>query len=879
MNYPVDQLSAVERAARLRSGDLETHRFGPGRGAPPVVCGSTAAPGEAPCLLGSRGEALAGLTRLFADPTAIVAGAHLAYDAACLIDRGYARQVFAAYAVGRVHDVLLAEALEAIYGGHLGLDPRTGGELRKPSTGKVTNRYSLEIVSDLVLDRRDAKARDAWRTSYALLEGIPPPRWPKEAYLYPLDDARNTLDAAAAQLLGPPGDHAFQPIPAIPGAPGSGGEACAHCGEVLSFSGNTARCPKAPPRPPHRNLGNLAFQAEAALALHLGSCWGLRTDPEKVEALAAEVEEKHRRAVARFQGMGWVRPDGSEDQAAVKRAVAAAYGASGTCRRCGGSGRVRPIKEKPCRGQKARGRYPGCPGPACAVCGGEGKVYYPGDEVVCLARVVENRCPDCGALQFAHPAGGASCPAGHRHAAGTPVPGCDGTGFDLAGTRILPRTDKGGISANRDTLLESGDDELAAYGDDEFEKIRTTQVPWLRTGIDQPLSYGVNALLASGRCSYEGSPAHQMTREGGERECIRARGLWCGYPVECVLGSTDYGAGELCALAQVNYWKFGYSEMLRFINETGDPGVLHSVLGAEVLGITLDEFLRRYKEKEKAIALVRQAMKPISFGAPAAMGSAKIVLTSRLKNAGFTVCEAGPARNRKGEPGYWGIRFCATVGGRHSCGDEKITVWKRNDVKPICRACVEVVEYVLKPAYFKRFPEIRDYHEWGKRSVEAGALSPTILFDADLGRPRVVRERGGCELSAFLNTPFQSMIADITKSAYVAATRECYLGEKADGSPSPLAGCRLPLFVHDELVSELPLETAHISGPRITEIMESTASRLAPDCRAWKADTALMFWLAKGAEPVEVNGKLIPWDQEKMNAWRERHRAEGRVAA
>jgi hypothetical protein len=77
--------------------------------------------------------------------------------------------------------------------------------------------------------------------------------------------------------------------------------------------------------------------------------------------------------------------------------------------------------------------------------------------------------------------------------------------------------------------------------------------------------------------------------------------------------------------------------------------------------------------------------------------------------------------------------------------------------------------------------------------------------------------------------------------------------------------------MHDELISEIPLAVADAAGRRITEIMEGTASRLAPACKAWRADTALSFWLAKGSEPVYKDGKLVPWDQDKMDAWRIAH--------
>ena len=59
------------------------------------------------------------------------------------------------------------------------------------------------------------------------------------------------------------------------------------------------------------------------------------------------------------------KPDpkaGSENQSAVKRAVAIAYGATGTCDYCQGTGRVRSVKQVDRRGEKVKGRYPkeGC---------------------------------------------------------------------------------------------------------------------------------------------------------------------------------------------------------------------------------------------------------------------------------------------------------------------------------------------------------------------------------------------------------------------------------------------------------------------------------------------------------------------------------------
>ncbi len=1261
----------------FRGYDLETPLSLPGCTAPKIVCGSWSMPdvnGIRGRLLVDREDALRCAEEVLCSDE-VITGANIAFDLAVLgsEDEELLSFIFQALNDERVYDVLIGESLNAIYGGHLGEMPG-GGPLVNPATGEQTKRYSLALVTYLTLGRIDAKARDEWRLSYALLRGIHPSRWPKQAQVYPVDDAVNTLEAAIAQVTGRPGFHEFVTVPRLPGDNSFlDTEVCKHCRVLYngSFGHAAELCSKGPRREPHQNLDNMAAQAQAAFALHLGADWSLRTDPARVAALAEIVQGKHEAAVKRFQKHGWYREDGSEDQAAVKRAIATAYGATGQCSKCGGTGRFRKTIEEDCRGAKIKGRFKGCLGAICLACGGKGKVEKLGNEVTC-----KNVFDESEKLVEA---------------------GCDGTGFDLDTAPMLPRTEKQGVSADRDTTMESGDDELSDFGEDEFNKSLSTYVPYLWTGVDRPLKYSANVIVATGRVSYEESPLHQMPRSGGERECIRARGAWCGCPVEYVLGSTDYEAGELClsgdtriltdkgylpirdlvdksirvasrfsdensfidapsfhdarvfstgrksvlkietvdgrilectanhpvliqklsgkrdqnsarnhrlygkpvvdwrvtdfewrkasqirpgdllvsgavaiderkpridpkfyafghfvgdgwfcdgkpgrtgrprtaigvcasgseefllrgllpvwedivreaepyvdsnynrtdrnggaplqikstkshfsisaskavkkrslgvrhitiakeqvanllrekygfktakapkkrfpacywtatanqkrsflrglfdadgsvvtktrksisfaaanrelareyllalsefgiearmttqilkrkskagntrylsivqvrgedqferfayqvsfvdstfrslkaerlasvvfkqkqihrngmevksvivgerqpvfnlevpttrhyiaeglvvhncTLAQLTYWLFGYSKMRDSINESGKPGILHSDLASEVLGISLSDFLMRLKSGDKQAKDFRQAMKPINFGKPGKMGTPKLVGTNRKKNAGFTLCERGPAEDLKGHPGYWGIRFCVLTGGALECGTTKITQWGSKGrgyaCAPVCKACCEIVENMLSPAYFRKYPEILEYFKWGTRLVEqakrSGAsvvITPCAVWDAKEGVAKIIRERGisldGYALSALLNNGFQAMLSDIGKDAFYTATQECYLGVKADGSPSPLAGCRLPLYLHDEPLSELILETAHLSGPRIAEIMVESGRKFAPDV-AWRAETALAFNWSKSMESVYTpEGKLIPW--------------------
>ncbi len=848
------------------SMDSETHRFRGGLRAPPVVCSSSSkyVGGKIVGALHIGPEVFVARLRELLEGGFYIAFANAAYDlcVAAQTDPTILPLIFKALAEGKIVDVIIIESLHAIYGGHLGKNA-DGSELRKPSTGQVMDRYSLEIVLHLVCRRTDAKANDIFRKSYALLEGIDPSRWPPEAREYPVNDADNTLDAATGQILGVFGPHLWVDVPAVPGTVSSGVTVCRYCSEELNISNNDY-CERSP-RVPRKNLYNMAAQVEADLALQLGNAHSLRTDPERIAAVSKKVDEEHRIATERFQKKGWIRTgehvwrqtangyrcnrcdevssfanesrclgdaaDGTEDQAAVKRDIAIAYGAKMPCGRCAGTGKIRNIKIVECRGVKTGGRYKaGCLGPHCLMCAGLRTLQKDTGEKLC-----KNEYDESDTLVEV---------------------GCDGTGFDLNSVPLLPRTDKLGVGTDRDVKMESGDEDMFDYGEDETTKARTTYIPFLITGIDKPLDLKPNVLVATGRCSY--GHIHQFPRQGGLRECIRARGRWCGYPIEMILSSTDYAAGELCTLSSYCYYLFHYSQMMQSINRSGDPGILHSDLASEVLGISLEDFLVRLKSKEKQAVDFRQMCKPINFGVPGGMGVPKLVYTSRKKNAGFTVCERGPARNHKGEPGYWGVRFCILTGGATQCGVEKILDWKGHPCKPVCKACCHVVEKVLKPAYFRKYPEVKDYHKWAGKWIEQGKPAPCLLWDAEVQKVRIIRERGGCDFPAFANNGFQAMLADIGKHAFVVATRECYLGVKADGSPSPLAGCRLPVYLHDEPLGELPLATAHLSAPRIAEIMMESGRLLAPFV-TWKAESALAFFWDKSMEPIYEDGKLVPW--------------------
>lgn len=418
--------------------DTETWRIEMGLLAPPLVCGSAAMVDPAGELTetGARiaGElfdpdgALEVFRALLAGPRIIVL-ANGAYDLVVMAVHAARRgldivpEIYRALRRERVYDILIAEALNAIANGHLGKDPRTGGQIINPETGK-RGRYSLATTVDMVLGRKDAKTRDEWRLNYADLDGTPLEHWPENARLYPVDDARNTLEVALAQcgLVPRLSRHEW----------GKGGR-CIHCGNA-TFS---APCPR---RQRHRNLHALAEQVETAFAMQLGAVWGFEVDQDAVDAVEKRVTagraeiEKHLVA----EGILRTKREKGVDrlamlQSVVKRMTALAYGAKDPCPRCTGTGKI-------------------------------GSPKNPKAKINCCAWQTD----DAG-LPIINPATGKV----------DKTKTCDGTGLVLIPE--VPRAKKGGVSIGRDSLSESGDDLLLEVGEyDLNKKTIKTYIPFLR---------------------------------------------------------------------------------------------------------------------------------------------------------------------------------------------------------------------------------------------------------------------------------------------------------------------------------------------------------------------------------------------------------------
>lgn len=120
--------------------------------------------------------------------------------------------------------------------------------------------------------------------------------------------------------------------------------------------------------------------------------------------------------------------------------------------------------------------------------------------------------------------------------------------------------------------------------------------------------------------------------------------------------------------------------------------------------------------------------------------------------------------------------------------------------------------------------------------------------------PRSQRRRGRVGYTQACNTPFQGMASDGAKDALFRVARECYVTPT-----SPLFGCRPLVFIHDEIIIEAPIETAHESAQRLKELMEDAMRGVTPDVPPSATPALCRRWL-KGAEPVyDETGRLVEW--------------------
>lgn len=392
-----------------------------------------------------------------------------------------------------------------------------------------------------------------------------------------------------------------------------------------------------------------------------------------------------------------------------------------------------------------------------------------------------------------------------------------------------PKTTTGRVSGDRDTLAESGDPTLEKYATaGKNDKYLTTYLPTLEQGIDRPWNPQFNPLVATTRVS---SDAQQFPQVGGVREC------WVARP-GTVICSVDYGGLELRTMAQRAIWEVGYSIMAEVLNAGRDP---HLLAAASFMGITYDDALARHKANDPEVKAFRDLGKIWNFGKGGGMGPGAMTYNARKGSKGETT--TGPDGRV-----YVGVRFCLLAKTAPTCGTIKTPAVVQGKRRMICSACLEVAKR-LDGGWLRAWPEQSDLFRKANRMAKA-----TRYLDAVIPVSKV--SRGKCGYTQWLNTPFQGLGAAAAKRAMWLVSREMYTRPA-----SPLFGSRLLLNVHDELIAEMPTDTAPEAGDRMAKIMREVLKRYVPDLAASvEAEPALSLNMSKKAQTLrDANGRLLVW--------------------
>lgn len=118
--------------------------------------------------------------------------------------------------------------------------------------------------------------------------------------------------------------------------------------------------------------------------------------------------------------------------------------------------------------------------------------------------------------------------------------------------------------------------------------------------------------------------------------------------------------------------------------------------------------------------------------------------------------------------------------------------------------------------------------------------------------PRANHWRGGLTYSAMANGSFQTLCAYAALDALCEVQRQCY-----SVPSSPLYGCRVWGYVHDEILAEGPAEQAPEAADHMAQVMAERFNQWVPDVPT-TADPAVFLRWSKGNEGKrDTQGRLI----------------------
>jgi hypothetical protein len=265
-----------------------------------------------------------------------------------------------------------------------------------------------------------------------------------------------------------------------------------------------------------------------------------------------------------------------------------------------------------------------------------------------------------------------------------------------------------------------------------------------------------------------------------------------------VLCSNDLDTVELRSLADFNYETFGYSMMRERICQGVD---LHMSLGGKLLGFEY-EWGKAHKN-DPLVRKGRKMAKPTNFGRPGGMGDLRFVDMARKQ---------------------YGVTFSLDEARHHK------QVWLHEN------------------------PEMVQFFNYVKQLTPGGSGTVTT--------PRSGMITGGRSYPAACNQHFQGPVAYAATDAQFYVSWECYVRRPSHrgGAESALYGSRPVLFVHDEIVSAMPIGRAHEAAMRQGAVMVERVQPVFPNVPITTSPALMLRWYKEAEAAYGEDGKLMPWE-------------------
>ncbi len=419
---------------------------------------------------------------------------------------------------------------------------------------------------------------------------------------------------------------------------------------------------------------------------------------------------------------------------------------------------------------------------------------------------------------------------------------CEEKGLPIKMTDPTDANPEGQISLDKEVAanLAPIDPVMAQFKHRQvLNKLVTDFMPKLRIADTIHPQFGV--LVESGRSSSSNSSLFPSCN--GQQVDPRVRECFVARPGTVLIGC-DYSAIELAAFGQTCYELFEHSIHRDLINEGKD---LHSYLAAQLLTrLPLDpEFSAAVftdaAHKDPMVAyeqFKRHEHNDTEFPGRPGVTFADLYDKWRkfAKAPGF------------GLPGGMGVaRF------QEFCRKDYGVLVTEEEAKNI------------KDVWLATYPEAEQYFRW----VKANLVDPCNIGEDKDGRPKqkfcytspLGMFRAGTDYCSAANgMGFQTRTAEGALIAKHQLVRECYDPTRE----SVLYGSHVVLFIHDEIITEVPIEKYRECADRIQKVMVDWMVQVAiPDVKVEAEPCAMLRWNKKAKPVFDDAGNLQIWTPPK----------------